>query len=844
MSQAKMISGFGQFHTNEEGKSKRIPYEAIDLAEIRALVDHPQQVDKAKAQWLIPSTLPSRTFKQQEDQGHFWLLWADIDKEPPCLDTLQSKVYFDLLSESDHEIYTSRSAREDYQKSRILIPLGKPLAGADWLICQQLLNDKLEASGIVPDRKSEGAAQLCYLPNRGQFYDSRSVRDGKPFDPLSTWSTDIVEKQKQKAKAFEDVDRRKAEIKAKREARSHTAESSPIAAFNAAFSVGDILIQAGYDQDGSLDSYRHPQSESGSYSASVRDGRVHTLSSADPLYTGGSGGGAHDAFSAFTVLFNHGDQSRAIKDAGDNWLTIGGESWNTVKQREYKQSRLAGVSETKVTEDQQEADGSETFAVPDLDAADVRDGTIFTRPLTEHGNACRLLDLHGDLVRYVPETGAWIMWRDGAWTWDVDGANVRASAASLHKIIYREGGGDGIRHDDAIHYVRWSRASQKLNTVKNSVALFSDMTCVRLPLSTIDADAMLVGFDQARQVADLRSGKVRPAATDDFITKSLNVSEVGESSKAVRWLAFLDQVFDQDKELIDWLHRWCGYLITGETCEQFLIFCFGLGANGKSIFAETLKHIVGDYARAISVETLCESKRQAGGASPDLADLVGARLAMTTETEEGRALAETLVKSLVSGDSISARPLYGSPIQFAPQFKLLMLGNHRPVIRGTDHGIWRRIMLVPFNRTFSPSERDPQLLDKLKEESPHILAWIIEGCLKWQKNHLTDVPRIVREQTDSYRAEQDVIGQWLIECTEPAHASIETSANELYESYKPWAVTNGFGVMNRATLGRRLSERGYRKRATNGKVLWGGVAVIHCAANDSGVSYGGASRGY
>lgn len=484
-----------------------------------------------------------------------------------------------------------------------------------------------------------------------------------------------------------------------------------------------------------------------------------------------------------------------------------------------------------------------SFQVPNLEAADVRDGTISTRPLTEHGNACRLLDLHGETVRFVPETGGWIMWRDGAWVWDVDGANIRASAAGLHKLIYREGGSDGIKHSDALHYVKWSRASQKLNTVKNSVALFSDMERVRLALSAIDADTMLVGLDDARKVVDLRSSVVRPASTEDFITKSLNVSEVGDSAKAVRWKAFLNQVFEGDDELMDWLHRWCGYLLTGETSEQFLIFCFGLGANGKSIFAETLKYIIGDYSRAISVETLCESKRQAGGASPDLADLVGARLAMTTETEEGRALAETLVKSLVSGDSLSARPLYGSPIQFAPQFKLLMLGNHRPVIRGTDHGIWRRIMLVPFNRTFSLEERDPNLIEKLKAEAPHILAWMIEGCMAWQKRQLTDVPRIVREQTDSYRAEQDVVGQWLMECTERASAS-EVASSELYSSYKPWAIDNGFSPMSSSTLGRRLSERGLRKRMSHGKPLWLGISLKPCETSGPGISYGAGSRGW
>lgn len=336
---AQMTSGFGQFHTNEPGKDMRQPYAEIDLAGIRTLVDNPQQVDKSQAQWLIPSSLRSRKFKEQEAHGQFWLLWADIDKDPPTLDSLQSTLYFEILDGFDHEIYTSRSAREDYQKSRILIPLDKPLSGADWLLCQQILNDKLEERNIIPDRKSEGCAQLCYLPNRGEFYDSRSNRDGMLFDPSDTWSTEIAEKRAQQAKAIADAEQRKAEAQAKREARSHLIEDSPINAFKAAFPVGDILIQAGYDQDGVSDRYRHPNSESGSFSASVLNGRVHSLSSADPLYTEGSKIGAHDAFSVFTKLFHRGDINRAIKDAGDNWLTINGEPWNRVKQREYQLER-------------------------------------------------------------------------------------------------------------------------------------------------------------------------------------------------------------------------------------------------------------------------------------------------------------------------------------------------------------------------------------------------------------------------------------------------------------------------------------------------------------------------
>jgi len=347
----QLTSGYGQFHTDEEGSRCRRPYAQIDLDGIRALVDEPQQVDKAQAQWLIPSTLRSRTFKTQEESGSFWMLWADIDKDPPVLDQLQKTICNDLIAESDHEIYTSRSAREDYQKSRVLVPLLQPLSGADWVLCQQIFNDKLEAAGVVPDRKSEGAAQLCYLPNRGEFYDSRSVSNDNFFNPLSAWSTEIAEKRQEVDKSAAEARQRKEAAKANQAARKHSGQGSLRHAFNDVVDVGEIMLMKGYDQDGNRDSYRHPDSESGSYSASVRGGRVHSLSSNDPLYTGGSGGGAHDSFSAFTRLFHDGNDNAAMKDAGDNWVKIDGKPWNKVKQREHMQEQelLRGAGDLSAT---------------------------------------------------------------------------------------------------------------------------------------------------------------------------------------------------------------------------------------------------------------------------------------------------------------------------------------------------------------------------------------------------------------------------------------------------------------------------------------------------------------
>ncbi|MFX3544889.1 DNA primase family protein [Ralstonia mannitolilytica] len=341
---------------------------------------------------------------------------------------------------------------------------------------------------------------------------------------------------------------------------------------------------------------------------------------------------------------------------------------------------------------------------------------------------------------------------------------------------------------------------------------------IRLPLVSVDADHMAVGIDNARKVVDLRTGQARPAAPCDYVTKSLNVAEVGSAEKAVRWKTFLEQVFQGDLEMIDWIQRFCGYLLTGSTQEQFFLFCYGHGANGKSVFIETLKYIMGDYSRAIASETLAATKRQAGAATPDLVPLVGVRLAMCTETEDNTSMAESLVKSLVSGDSMAVRQNYGSSFQFTPILKLVMVGNHQPRINGTDQGIWRRVRLVPFNQTFAPDKRDPQLLTKLKEEAPHILAWMLDGCKEWQRRELQDIPKAIQEATDAYREDQDVLGSWLSECTE--ESSVETAFADLYASYKAWCIDNGLMAASAKVLGRRLKERRYEPRKSNGKMLY------------------------
>ncbi|NTV71552.1 MAG: hypothetical protein HGA71_15575 [Azonexaceae bacterium] len=194
---AAFVSGLGQFHSNGPAAKKRKPYLAVTLADIRAMVDNPPSVPKENGRWFIPSTLATRTFDEQHDNGEFWILWADLDKAPRPLSEVADAVLGDIVDLHDFEVYASRSSRRDCQKGRIFIPLAAPLSGADWLLCQKVFNDKIEALGFTPDRKSEGCGQICFLPNRGEFYESHHMRSGALFDPLTAWYDEIEVKRTQ-----------------------------------------------------------------------------------------------------------------------------------------------------------------------------------------------------------------------------------------------------------------------------------------------------------------------------------------------------------------------------------------------------------------------------------------------------------------------------------------------------------------------------------------------------------------------------------------------------------------------------------------------------------------------
>jgi putative DNA primase/helicase len=274
------------------------------------------------------------------------------------------------------------------------------------------------------------------------------------------------------------------------------------------------------------------------------------------------------------------------------------------------------------------------------------------------------------------------------------------------------------------------------------------------------------------------------------------------------WLKFLDETFRSDQELIRFLQRWGGYCLTGDTQEHALLFGSGGGGNGKSVWLNTHLGILGNYAAVASMDTFAASNSERH--PTDLAMLRGARLVTASETEEGRAWAESRIKQLTGGDPISARFMRQDFFTYRPAFKLTIIGNHRPVLRNVDEAARRRFNLVPFDN--KPPEPDRLLEEKLREEWPAILRWLIEGCLDWQANGLSQ-PSAVRDATADYFDAQDTLAQWLEEeCdAEPGNEFKWAPVADLFDSWTEYANKAGENPGSKKSFSAAMVKRGFRR---------------------------------
>ena len=436
---------------------------------------------------------------------------------------------------------------------------------------------------------------------------------------------------------------------------------------------------------------------------------------------------------------------------------------------------------------------------------------------TDVGNAERLIAAYGDDIRYVYEYRRWIHWDDNIWATDENGHMSRL-AKQVAKSIFGEAANES---DEKMQKKLFTHAlaSESIKRLTSMVDVATTEPGITISQSNLDDDKYLLGVKNG--VVDLRTGKLLPSTKSQMITKRANV-EFDEDAQCPVWENALSQMMADDKDVVEYLQRSVGYSLTGDTREHLLFFLHGFGENGKSVFINIIQKLLNDYAAQTPVATIM--KKAKGSIPNDIARLKGARFVSTTETEEDSHISDAEIKHMTGGDIVTARYLHKEFFEFKPNFKLWISGNYKPIL-GEDHGIWRRVILVPFEVTFDAKTRDDQLEDKLTNELPGILNWAIKGCLNWQNQSLkVNPPTKIANATNEYKTDNDRIDSWTYVCCDKDQ-SFSAKSSELYESFRNWATSNGETGMSHRTFSQKMVERRYTKKRTSAGIVFIGIKL-------------------
>lgn len=416
---------------------------------------------------------------------------------------------------------------------------------------------------------------------------------------------------------------------------------------------------------------------------------------------------------------------------------------------------------------------------------------------TEQYLAERMVYRHGRDLRYTAAHG-WLVWDGRRWRRD-DTLEVERRAKETITSLYRDAA-DTADDDERRAIVNFAKASQCNARMNNVISLARSETGVAVRAEDFDADPWLLNC--VNGTLDLRTAELRKADRTDLITKLAGTAFDPDAGCPV-FLRFLDTTFAGDAAMIGFGKRALGSASSGFIREHALHVLYGTGANGKSTLINCMAGLLGDYAKTAAPKLLI--RRDSDAHPTELADLHGVRFLATVETAEGGRLDEERVKQLTGGDRIKGRYMRQDFFEFPPTHTPFLATNHKPTIHGNDHAIWRRVFLWPFTVTIADAAQDADLPMKLRAEWPGILAWLVGGCLEWQKAGL-GAPECVRVATKGYREESDVLGQFIEECCE-VNVKWEAAAGHLYRAYSKWATDAGLRPLGNPGFSQRLQAR-------------------------------------
>lgn len=432
---------------------------------------------------------------------------------------------------------------------------------------------------------------------------------------------------------------------------------------------------------------------------------------------------------------------------------------------------------------------------------------------TELGNAHLYHFYNAGKVLYVQSMG-WMQWDGSRWAPDPEGLGaLRATQAVTDHLLMASAGGGA---DEQKASFKWALDSQSKKIRTASLGLAKALYPL-VKTEHLDADPWMLNCPNG--TLNLRTGDVVAPSPDSLITKVAGVA-YDPDARCPTWERFLSRIFEGDTELIAYIQRFMGYCLTGSVQEQMMVYFYGQGANGKSTMTVVLQKLLGEYAVTSPSSMLLARMNDQHPTA--FADLRGARLTVCQEIEQGRAWDEALLKQLTGDDIIRARRMHRDFFEFHPSHKIAMSANHRPTVKGVDHGIWRRIRLVPFLATIGESERDQALKEKLELELPGILNWVLAGCIAWQRQGLGTC-QAVEKGTAEYREEEDVIGQFL-GASMHVHVEGEITKKELYFAYANWSGQEGEKEpMSPKVFVSKMRAKGFTEKMVRGERMWKGV---------------------
>lgn len=425
--------------------------------------------------------------------------------------------------------------------------------------------------------------------------------------------------------------------------------------------------------------------------------------------------------------------------------------------------------------------------------------------------ATRFSERHGDTLAYVATWGRWLIWRGDRWHID-----ETLDVVSRVRVFVQETAST-LGEGKSVDRLRSKILSKKSIDAIEQLAR-ADRRHARSP-DVWDADPWALNTPGGG--VDLRTGEIRAHRPQDLQMKCAGAAQGGD---APLWRAFLRRVFGGDEELIAFVQRMVGYALTGAIHEHALFFLLGDGANGKSVFLNTIRHVLGDYAVVAPENFLVASTFERH--STDLAMLRGARLAVGHETERGHRWATARVKALTAGDPITARFMRKDNFTFTPQFKMVVAGNHFPQIDAIDEAFRRRLYIVPFDVTILEQERDLTLPQKLRAEASGILAWALVGCRSWQEIGLAP-PVAVNDATNAVLRASDALGRFLDERCDLGDPNAIVELRDLFEAWRSWCAARQEPHGDSRGLADQLRRRGYNpsKHSEHRRIVFHGVKL-------------------